>query len=88
MSASEDIQLQLLKDGEKQEAQDHPEGHKALQLNPDDAAKGVANHLITGRWKKVSLTVLTLLGYTSMYAAMSGVTTFYAIVVRCSLTEN
>ena len=84
MSTSEEIQLQVVhKHGEETEASSHQERHKPPE-QPDAAGKDV-NRLITSWWKKISLTVLTLLGYASMYAAMSAVTTFYAIVVRCNV---
>ena len=70
--------------GEETGASSHQEGHKPLE-QPDAAAKDVANHLITSWWKKISLTVLILLSYASMYAVMSAVTAFYAIVVRCNV---
>ena len=85
MSISEEIQLQVVhKHGEETEASSHQEGHKPLE-QPDAAAKNVANRFITSWWKKISLTVLTLLSYAFMYAAMSAVTTYYAIVVRCNV---
>jgi len=84
MSISEEIQLQVVhKHVEETEASSHQEGHKPLE-QPDAAAKDVANRFITSWWKKISLTVLTLLGYASVYAAMATVTAFYAIVVSCS----
>ena len=85
MSISEEIQLQVVhKHGEETEASSHQEGHKPLE-QPDAAAKNVANRFITSWWKKISLTVLTLLSYAFMYAAMSAVTTYYAIVVWCNV---
>jgi len=84
MSTPEEMNLQLLhKNGEEQEVSSYPEGQKP-QDQPDAAAKGAVDRVVTSRWKKISLVVLTLLGYTCVYATMSTVTTYYAIVVSRS----
>ena len=85
MSTSE--QVDLHKDGEEPLVESHSEGQKPLE-QPDDTVKRAVDHhqvRITSRWKKISITVLTLLAYTSMYAALSAVTAFYAIVVSHSV---
>jgi len=82
MSTPEQIEFQLLhKDGEEPKAAFYPDVQEPLE-QPDAAAKGPVGRKITSRWKKISLTVLTLLGYTFVFAAMSDVTAFYAILVR------
>ena len=82
MTTPEQMEFQLLyKDGEEPKVSIYPDGQETLE-QPDAAAKGVVGRKITSRWKKISLTVLTLLGYTFVYAAMSDVTAFYAILVR------
>lgn len=84
MSAPEEIDLQLLrKDGEDPEGESCTEGEKPVK-QPDAAvkAKGSVDHVVTSRWKKIGLSLVTLLSYTFLYAAMSDVTAFYAILVR------
>lgn len=41
--------------------------------------------MVVSQWNKISLSVVTLLGYISVSAAMSTVTAYYVIVVSCSL---
>ena len=84
MSTSEQVDLHA--DGEELLVESPSERQKPLE-QPDDTVKGAVDDQvrITSRWKKVSITVLTLLGYTSMYAALSTVTAFYAIVVSQSV---
>jgi len=82
MSTSEELHLQLLhKAGEESEVSSHTRGQKLL----NQPAKGAMNHTVMSQWNKISLSVVTLLGYTSVYAAMSTVTAYYAIVVSWSL---
>ena len=77
MSTLEEIELHLHEDSG---VTSYPETKKVLE-QPDTAAnKGAVGR--TSRWKKISLTVLTLLGYTFVNAAISDVTAFYAILVR------
>ena len=72
MSTPEEIDLQLLhKDGEVEE-QKPLEQPKAVKVT-------------TSRVKKILLCVLTLLSYLCVYAAMSSVTAFYAIVVSACM---
>ena len=79
MSTPEEIELHLHEDSG---VTSYPETKKALE-QPDAAAnKGAVGRTITSRWKKISLTVLTLLGYIFVNAAISDVTAFYAILVR------
>ena len=78
----EEIELHLHEDSG---VTSYPEIKKPLeQLQADDAAsnKGAVVRTITSRWKKISLTVLTLLSYVFEYAAVSDVTAFYVILVR------
>ena len=82
MSTSEEIGLQLLHTGSSEGpgVASHTDGKESLE-QPD---KLFMNDLFTSRWKKIYLCVLTILGYTSAYAARGTVTAFYAIVVSCS----
>jgi len=82
METSELVDLQLHADGEEPEVASHTEGQKSLE-QPDVTGRPVGNTM-TSRWKKIYLSVLTLLGYASVYAAMATVTAFYAIVVSVS----
>jgi len=83
METSELVDLQLHADGEEPEVASHTEGQKSLE-QPDDVTGRPVGNTMTSRWKKIYLSVLTLLGYASVYAAMATVTAFYAIVVSVS----
>jgi len=82
MSTSEEIDLQLLHTGSSEgpRVASHTDGQESLE-QPD---KHFMNDVFTSRWKKIYLCVLTILGYTSAYAARGTVTAYYAIVVSCS----
>jgi len=83
MSSPEEVHLQILgKDGEESQVAKYSERQEPLERQPDAGDKGAASQQITSLPKKISLTVLTLLGYTFVFAAMSDVTAFYAILVR------
>lgn len=85
METSELVDLQLHADAEEPEVASHTEGQKSLE-QPDITGRAVGNTM-TSRWKKIYLSVLTLLGYASVYAAMATVTAFYAIVVSLIVTK-
>jgi len=87
MSSPEEVHLQILgKDGEESQVAKYSERQEPLERQPDAGDKGAAaSQQITSLPKKISLTVLTLLSYASTFAAISDVTSFYAIVVRRSL---
>ena len=79
MSTTEEVELH-------EAVASYPEGQKPPE-QPADAARGTVNKVNTSLLKKISLTVLTLLGYTSTFAAISDVTAFYAILVSSTAGE-
>ena len=83
MSTPEEIDLQLLhKDGEVASGSEEQK-----PLEQPKAVKGAVYQVTTtrSRVKKILLCVLTLLSYLCVFAGMSSVTAFYAIVVSRSL---
>ena len=83
MSSPEEVDLQILgKDGEESQVAKYSERQEPPERQPDAGDKGAASQQTTSLPKKISLTVLTLLSYASTFAAISDVTSFYAIVVR------
>jgi len=45
--------------------------------------EGTARQVATSRWKRVSITVTTMLSYAVLNAAISMISPFYPIVVSC-----
>ena len=86
ISSPEEVDLQILgKDGEESQVAKYSERQEPLERQPDAVDKGAASQQTTSLRKKISLTVLTLLSYTSTFAAIADVISFYAIVVSESI---
>lgn len=71
------------KDGEEAKASSCSEqgAREAQENNAKGADEKV--YVTTRRWKRVSITVTTLLGYAFLNAGISMISPFYPIVVSC-----
>ena len=75
------ISLQPLGQDGKEVSSSHTEhGARETQENEAKVAEDQV-HVTTGRWKRVSITVTTLLGYAFLNAGISMISPFYPIVV-------